>query len=156
MTVDAVACHLFAGREPYAGQGSHLANQPVEHRDAQRATGLKWVHADIEIPADIVLLTKRRPPDVADPLRIGDALRGRIGSEPVEVEVHRVVDDVVHRQVDEAVAAALVKLVVRPLVGRTLGAVDIPILPEQRGAMAAARAGRRPATRSSAATVFAR
>ena len=32
--------------------------------------------------------------------------------------------------------------VMRPLVGRAFGAIDIPVLPEQLGAMAAARAGR--------------
>jgi hypothetical protein len=48
----------------------------------------------------------------------------------------------VHRQVDEAVASALVEFVMRPLVGRSLGTVYISIFPEQRGAMAAARAGR--------------
>ena len=95
----------------------HLADQPVQHRNAQRAAGLERVHADVEIPADIVLLAERRPPDVADSLRIGDALRRCIGAEPIEIEVHRVVDDVVHRQVHEAIAAALVVLVVRPLVG---------------------------------------
>ena len=71
----------------------------------------------VEITADVILLAERRPPDVADSLRIGDALRRRIGAEPIEIEVHRVVDDVVHRQVHEAIAAALVVLVVGPLVG---------------------------------------
>lgn len=71
----------------------------------------------LRYPADVVLLAERRPPDVADSLRIGDALRRRIGAEPVEVEVHRVVDDVVHRQVQKAIAATRVVLVVRPLVG---------------------------------------
>jgi hypothetical protein len=47
----------------------------------------------------------------------------------------------VHRQVNEAVASAIVELVMRPLVRRPLGAVDIPVFAEQRGAMAAARAG---------------
>jgi hypothetical protein len=45
----------------------------------------------------------------------------------------------VHRQVDQAVAAAFIELVMRPLVRRALGAVDIPVLPEEFGAIAAAR-----------------
>jgi hypothetical protein len=39
MAVDAVARHLFAGGEPHAGQGLHPGDQPVEHRDAERAAG---------------------------------------------------------------------------------------------------------------------
>ena len=53
------------------------------------------MHADVEIAADVILLAKRRPPDVTDPLRVGNPLCRRIAAEPVEVEVHRVVNDVV-------------------------------------------------------------
>ena len=80
IAVDAMARYLFAGGEPHAGQGLHPANQPVQHRDAQRAAGLERVHPDVEIPADVVLLAERRPPDIADSLRISDALRRRIGA----------------------------------------------------------------------------
>src|SRR5262249_2573481 len=132
---------LFAGREPYTGEGLHPGDQPIEHRDPQRAAGLKRMHAHVEISTDIVLLAERRPPDVADSLRVGNPLRRRVAAEPIEVEVHRVVDDVVHGEVDESVASAFVELIVRPLVSRAPGAVDIPVLTEQFGAMAAARAG---------------
>jgi hypothetical protein len=36
----------------------------------------------------------------------------------------------VHRQVHKAIAAALVVLVVGPLIGRALGALNKPVLPE--------------------------
>lgn len=65
------------------------------------------------------------------PTRSGSVMRcADASAEPVEVEVHRVVDDVVHRQVQKAIATTLVVLVVRPLVGCALGAVNKPVLPE--------------------------
>ena len=36
-----MACHLFAGGEPHPGQRFHPCDQPVEHRNAQRAAGLE-------------------------------------------------------------------------------------------------------------------
>jgi hypothetical protein len=141
MAVDAVARDLFAGWEPHTGQGFHPGDQPIEHRNAQRAAGLEGVHADVEIAARVVLLAERGPPDIKDPLRVGDPLCRWVAAEPVEVEIHRVVDDIVHWQINEAVASALVELVMRPLVRRPFGAVDIPVLAQQRGVMAAARAG---------------
>jgi len=96
MAIDAVARHLLASGEPHPGQGFHTGDQAVEHRDAESAARLERVHADVEIAADIVLLPERRPPDVADSFRVGNPLRRRITAEPIEVEVHGVVDGVVH------------------------------------------------------------
>jgi hypothetical protein len=49
-----------AGREPHAAECLHSGDQSIEHRDAQCAAGLERVHADVQIAADIVLLTECR------------------------------------------------------------------------------------------------
>src|SRR5258708_5727483 len=75
--------------------------------------------------------------------RSGSVIRCADGSLASQLKLkYIVVDGVVHRQVDQAVPSAFIELVMRPLVGRAFGAVDIPVLPEQLGAMAAARADR--------------
>src|SRR5208282_5235972 len=84
-------------------------------------------------------------PDDEDPLRVGDALRRVLAAEPGKVEEHRVVDDIVERQMDEAILTALVDDVMRALIGRALGPVDVAVLSQHGSAVPAARADRPPA-----------
>ena len=50
---------LLAGGEPHTGQGLHLADESVQHRNAQGAAGHERVQADVEIAALAILLQER-------------------------------------------------------------------------------------------------
>src|SRR6478736_6030810 len=92
---EAVPGDLLAAGEPHAGQGLHARDQPVHHLDPQRAPRDERVHDDVEIAADAILLTERRPPQIEYAVRIGDALRRVAAAQPGEAVVHRVVDGIV-------------------------------------------------------------
>src|SRR5215472_10026784 len=128
---EAPARHFLTARKPHSGQALHPGDQPVHHRDPQCPAGDEWMHADVEVAALAVLLAERRPPDVEHMFRVGNALCGILAAEPSKAEEHRVVDHIVKRQMDEAIVAALVDDVMRELIGRALGTVDISVLAQQ-------------------------